>query len=49
MLGVSHQSVSRQGRAGLENLLKTTLMSDESLDGEVTGNREESTAEGQRR
>lgn len=33
-LGVSHQSVSRRIRTGVENLLEATLMSDEGLDSE---------------
>jgi hypothetical protein len=32
ILGVSHQSVSRRVRVGIENLLESTLMKDERLD-----------------
>ena len=46
LLGVSHQSVSRRIRAGLRNLLETTLMSDDGLYSEGADDRQESAVEG---
>ena len=48
LLDVSHQSVSRRIRAGLQNLLETTLMSDDGLASEGAGDRKGPVTEGRR-